>query len=744
MLVYTIYPIIRGDILGTVYNDYLILDISHIASSIFNCDYFVAKYGSGGKKCGLFRQSRAFKSKPVLLSENNFELDIRKMIVLPTGKQPTLLMLSSGFHFFLTTNINSSRKKNKKPVCTPIAATDKNQFICNFFTDDPSPNCPCFMAASVSSNSLSFKKYSIVLKSKSLKLEIAHEVQNIQCHSINDICCSRVKLYVAATEGIFVFDMITAAPLSLITEGKYSSVVWTLNDTLFAISDNKLVSICGLNGEKVIVSGMRSGHVIEDGDFQNATTRIVRSISSVGESVIMSDNSSIRIITNANKLKWILTFFADLAKMFGYMPIHDSRNITLEAAMQMLPTIRNSWESNEMCTSTSFLREGESDYRGLDSTHGVFTKPSRHSVAQQLEMFLNIYTFAVMFSLEEKILMKYLTEVYVERYFSAVGLVSQNPNALSMLEFSKAASKIDLDWFKQQRDNKSLTGELKNRKHYSSVNDSITDRVNRGRAPKQLEFECITREHIQDNFRTTKVISGLTKRFYKMAGSFGRGHKTSKVRSYLLKWCGTRMQLVYLAAGYRTNTGGGGGGDEEEADVEKDDVRMIVDSHSAAEVEKDNVRMIVDSHSAADSGLRIGGDGHSLHIIIPRSAWDECTIEVTPSANNAQELNIVGRCLVAYWLDSDRTDQSNFNIALFVKTNEHSVTLQSIDELDKPSVDIPFEISTDSIICLLPPKLHPDDFESYVSNELNREEASKYQYNVNDGELNDIDDETNE
>lgn len=729
MLVYTIYPIIRGDILGTVYNDYLISDIIHIASSIFNCDYFVAKYGSGGQKCGLFRQSRAFKSKPLLLSENNFALDIRKMIVLPTGKQPTLLMLSSGFQVFLTTNINSSRKKNKNPVCTPIALTDKNQFICNFFTDDPSPNCPCFMAASVSSNSLSIKKYSIVLKTKSLKLDIAHEVQNIQCHSINDICCSRDKLFVAATEGIFVFDMISAAALSLITEGKYSSVVWTLNDTLFAISDNKLVSICGLNDEKVIVSGMRSGRAIEDGDFQNAISTSVRSISSVGESVIISDNSSIRIITNANKLKWILTFFADLAKMFGYMPIRDSRNITLEAAMQMLPTIRNSWESNEMCTSASFLREGECDYRGLDSTHGVFTKPSRHSVTQQLEMFLNIYTFAVMFSLEEKILMKYLTEVYVERYFSAVGLVSQNPNALSMLEFSKAASKIDLDWFKQQRDNKSLTGELVNRKNYSGVNDSITDRVNRGRAPEKLEFECITREHIQDNFRTTKVNSGLTKRFYKMAGSFGRGHKTSKVRSYLLKWCGTRMQLVYLAAGYRTNTGGGGGEDEEEADVEKNDVRMIVDSHSAA-----------------DNGLRIGGDGHSesMHIIISRSAWDECTIEVTPSANNAQELNIVGRCLVAYWLDNDRTDQSNFDIALFVKTNEHSVTLQSIDELDKPSVESPFEISTDSIICLLPPKLHPDDFESYVSNELNREEASKYQYNVNDGELNDIDDGSNE
>ena len=43
------------------------------------------------------------------------------------------------------------------------------------------------------------------------------------------------------------------------------------------------------------------------------------------------------------------------------------------------------------------------------------------------------------------------------------------------------------------------------------------------------------------------------------------------------------MQLVYLAAGYRTNTGGGGGGggggDEEEADVEKE-VCMIVESHS--------------------------------------------------------------------------------------------------------------------------------------------------------------------
>ncbi len=146
-----------------------------------------------------------------------------------------------------------------------------------------------------------------------------------------------------------------------------------------------------------------------------------------------------------------------------------------------------------------------------------------------------------------------------------------------------------------------------------------------------------------------------------------------------------------------------------------------------------------------ESGRSINGDGHSdsMHIIIPRSAWDECTIEVTPSSNNAQELNIVGRCLVAYWLDNDRTDQSNFDIALFVKTNEHSVTLQSIDELDDPSVKNSFEISTDSIICLLPPNLDPGDFESYVSNELNREEASKYQYNVNDGELNDIDDEPN-
>ena len=46
------------------------------------------------------------------------------------------------------------------------------------------------------------------------------------------------------------------------------------------------------------------------------------------------------------------------------------------------------------------------------------------------------------------------------------------------------------------------------------------------------------------------------------------------------------MQLVYLAAGYRTNTGGGGGGggggDEEEADVEKE-VCMIVESHSNAD-----------------------------------------------------------------------------------------------------------------------------------------------------------------
>ncbi len=77
-----------------------------------------------------------------------------------------------------------------------------------------------------------------------------------------------------------------------------------------------------------------------------------------------------------------------------------------------------------------------------------------------------------------------------------------------------------------------------------------------------------------------------------------------------------------------------------------------------------------------------------------------------------------------------------------MKTNEHSVTLKIIDELDNPSVKNPFKFSTD-IIFLLPPKLHPDDFETYASNELNREEASKYQYNVNNGELNDTDDKPN-
>ncbi len=46
------------------------------------------------------------------------------------------------------------------------------------------------------------------------------------------------------------------------------------------------------------------------------------------------------------------------------------------------------------------------------------------------------------------------------------------------------------------------------------------------------------------------------------------------------------MQLVYLAAGYRTNTGGGGG-DEEEADVEKE-VCMIVESHSNADSGRTN------------------------------------------------------------------------------------------------------------------------------------------------------------
>ena len=363
-LLYTTYPINRGDVEGTDDKETDIREIDNIASSLFNVDFITACYNVS--KYGIFRCSRSYKSKPFLLKELTFKVE--RMVLLPTGRSSTLLLLDSNFKLHLMSNINNSRRKDKVSVLKTIEFWAPLLCITPCFYGQCNPGKELYYCTAeiafialvrLSDGKMQLSKLTFDSKMvKILKTDvIAFTPQSHE--GINDFCLADEGFIFAKKSGIYAFaidEMSKDSPKKYFEKklynGSYSRIAVTSKNEIFAISEKNLA-------DPKLRTLIKSSGSSTDGTFYTASTTEVRSLSSIGESIVLIDGLSIRILSRGDKLKHFLSLLKRTGQLFGYIEINQSKDITLtESVTLFMPSLQKDWAEVETQFSTSARREG--------------------------------------------------------------------------------------------------------------------------------------------------------------------------------------------------------------------------------------------------------------------------------------------------------------------------------------------------------------------------------------------------
>ncbi len=640
-----------------------------------------------------------------------------KIIVLPTGRKSTLLLLDSRHKLFLVTNVNGNRQGNKKPKLSELSVCTNFNFS-KFISIGNSPNiqsgCVFTIVAACGENSISLNDIAIDLKK--------NELTNIQSYAlpswptsaeVNDISRCHSLAYIATTKGLLKFDL-AKSPIAagLIDMSIFKHITVTSDNSIYCVKNGCLIKFSPDNTTTMLNSTTEAP---KDGNLLTARIQSAKCVSSVGESVIFVDSRRVRIITAVSKLKDFLNILRELANLFGYMPIGKCRNINLESAISRLPRIEDNWEKVESSLIHAVAREGESGASSLESTQGFLTRQSRLSVAHQFRMIRYIYVFVVKLKngLETLLLMKNLTEIYVERLFSLVGLLSKNPNALSMNQFAYAQSKADKAFFQSMVFNKTLMGAEKNSRRYgtgTAANDVIE------KSKTKPAFLCISRTQAMKHWRLGPFVKAESEISIDLCNKYGKGYRTGKVRSFGLKFGGTLPKANYLGEGERRAPGIHRGNNNNTTNTNNDNNNNNNnnndnnDSNMDISAEGGVIRIPSLLYNASGGG---GGGGQAdsndfdnMHLSFNKSLYESIFVREVEN----KDLVFDEVTYVAYWVDKNVIDSYEYEIAQILRSNEIAITLEKIKDVDETSIDISgaFEIPNEQLICILPQCLKLD------------------------------------